>query len=145
MYVTWVIESLKPLTGIREVPVANCNNRDFCSASQLRMHCKVTISAVVSVLLPVVNIDIRDTTDQKLQLSLVEHIDQLWRNQFVEAGKESVELFLDPFLDAPFGYKTVVVREMMTISGALPPLTRRIPSCSRLSPRSPHHPVSAQY
>ena len=31
--------SLKPLTGIREVPVANCNKRDFCSASQLRMHC----------------------------------------------------------------------------------------------------------
>jgi hypothetical protein len=32
-------KSLKPLTGMREVPVANCNNRDFCSASQLRMHC----------------------------------------------------------------------------------------------------------
>lgn len=26
--------SLKPLTGIREVPVANCRSRDFCSASQ---------------------------------------------------------------------------------------------------------------
>lgn len=31
--------SLKPLTGIREVPVANCKRRDFCSASQLRMTC----------------------------------------------------------------------------------------------------------
>ena len=30
--------SLKPLTGMREVPVANCRRRDFCSASQLRMH-----------------------------------------------------------------------------------------------------------
>ena len=30
--------SLNPLTGIREVPVANCSSRDFCSASQLRMH-----------------------------------------------------------------------------------------------------------
>ena len=30
--------SLKPLTGIREVPVANWRRRDFCSASQLRIH-----------------------------------------------------------------------------------------------------------
>jgi hypothetical protein len=30
--------SLNPLTGIRDVPVANCSRRDFCSASQLRMH-----------------------------------------------------------------------------------------------------------
>ena len=33
-------KSLKPLTGIRDVPVANCNRRDFCSASQLRMVCE---------------------------------------------------------------------------------------------------------
>lgn len=32
-------KSLKPLTGMREVPVANCSRRDFCSASQLRMTC----------------------------------------------------------------------------------------------------------
>lgn len=31
--------SLKPLTGIRDVPVANCRRRDFCSGSQPRMHC----------------------------------------------------------------------------------------------------------
>jgi len=31
--------SLKPLTGMREVPVANWRRRDFCSASQLRIHC----------------------------------------------------------------------------------------------------------
>ena len=39
--------SLNPLTGIREVPVANCNNLDFCSASQLLMHCLKPISAEV--------------------------------------------------------------------------------------------------
>lgn len=38
-------KSLKPLTGIREVPVANCNNLDFCSASQLRMHCEFALAA----------------------------------------------------------------------------------------------------
>lgn len=37
-------KSLKPLTGIRDVPVANCSNLDFCSASQLRMHCVKIVS-----------------------------------------------------------------------------------------------------
>lgn len=31
-------KSLNPLTGIREVPVANCRSRDFCSASHPLMH-----------------------------------------------------------------------------------------------------------
>ena len=33
-------KSLKPLTGIRDVPVANCKSRDFCSPSQLRIVCQ---------------------------------------------------------------------------------------------------------
>ncbi len=47
--------SLKPLTGIREVPVANCNRRDFCSESQLRIHYRtegqMTIWEVWSIVL----------------------------------------------------------------------------------------------
>lgn len=84
-------KSLKPLTGIREVPVANCNNRDFCSASQLRMHwynvleyCSVRVwvqtyspeisddlillcvTSVVCMLLPVFNVNICNTSNEQL-------------------------------------------------------------------------------
>jgi hypothetical protein len=31
--------SLNPLTGIRDVPVVNCSNRDFFSASHVRIAC----------------------------------------------------------------------------------------------------------
>lgn len=84
-------KSLKPLTGIREVPVANCNNRDFCSASQLRMHCcngsvccsvgaweyayspeisddliLLCVTSVVCMLLPVFNVNICNTSNEQL-------------------------------------------------------------------------------
>lgn len=39
-------KSLKPLTGIREVPVANCNRRDFCSESQVRIVCGGELACV---------------------------------------------------------------------------------------------------
>ena len=81
-------KSLKPLTGMRDVPVANCNKRDFCSASQLRMHCRkwlasskreadkdayspkvsddlilFCVTPVVGVFLPVLDIDVRNSTN----------------------------------------------------------------------------------
>ena len=121
---------MKPLTGIRDVPVANCNRRDFCSASQLRMHCfcqlrfnytrtcvaylpevdndlvVLSVTAVIGVLLPVIDIDISNTTDQELEFSLIENVDQVRGDQLVEARNECVELLLDSFLNTPFGDET---------------------------------------
>lgn len=81
-------KSLKPLTGMRDVPVANCSSRDFCSASQLRMHfisgqhlllqtafddthspevpddlVLLSVASIIGVFLPVFNVDIRDSSN----------------------------------------------------------------------------------
>ena len=124
-------KSLKPLTGIREVPVANCNNLDFCSASQLRMHCSIPLTAfsdegkpntcspevpddlvllcvpsIVSVLLPVFYINICDASNKELQFTLIKNIDEVWWDELVEACNKCVELFFHSFLDSPFGDKS---------------------------------------
>ena len=60
------------------------------------------VSTVVGVLLPVLDVDICDTTDKKLELALIKNIDQILWNKLVEPAKEGVELLLDAFLNAPF-------------------------------------------
>jgi hypothetical protein len=64
------------------------------------------VSAVVGVLLPVVDVDIGNTANEELEFALVENIDQIRGDQLVEAGDEGVELFFDTFLNAPFGDET---------------------------------------
>ena len=59
------------------------------------------VSAIIGVFLPIIHIDIGDTTNQKFKFTLVENIDQISRNKFVEAGDESVELLLNTSLDLP--------------------------------------------
>ena len=54
------------------------------------------------MLLPVINIDVRDTTDQQFELALVEHVDKIRRNEFIEAGDKGIKLFLNALLNAPF-------------------------------------------
>ncbi len=61
------------------------------------------VATVVGVFLPVLDVDIGDTTDQQLQFSLVENIDEVCGDQLIEAGDESIELLLNPFLNFPFG------------------------------------------
>jgi hypothetical protein len=41
--------------------------------------------------------------DEQLQLALVEDVDEVCRDQLVEAGDECVELLFDALLDTPFG------------------------------------------
>lgn len=69
------------------------------------MHDEVAfgVSAVVGVLLPVVNVDVGDTADEELELALVENVDEVGGDQLVEALDERVELLLDALLDAPLG------------------------------------------
>lgn len=54
------------------------------------------------MLLPVVYVDIRDSTDEEFQFSFVENIDKIRRNELVETGYECVELFFDALLNTPF-------------------------------------------
>lgn len=67
------------------------------------------IPAVVSVLLPVIDIDVRNTTYQQFQLPFIKNVNELWRYQLVETRKEGIELFFDPLLDTPFGDEAAVV------------------------------------
>ena len=60
------------------------------------------VPAVVGVLLPVLDVDVGDTADQQLELALVEDVDQIRGNEFVETAQERVELLFDALLDAPF-------------------------------------------
>lgn len=44
------------------------------------------VPAVVGVLLPVLDVDVGDTADQQLELALVEDVDQIRGNEFVETA-----------------------------------------------------------
>ena len=71
------------------------------------------VTTVVGVLLPVVDVDISDTTDEKLKLALIEHIDKIGWDQLVESGHESVELFLHSLHNLPFSNQPVDVSQMI--------------------------------
>ena len=60
------------------------------------------IATVVGVFLPVVHVDVRDAADQQFEFALVEDVDQIGRDEFVETGDEGLELLFDTLLDFPF-------------------------------------------
>jgi hypothetical protein len=62
---------------------------------------RLGVRAVIGVSSPVVHVDLSDTANEQLQLSLVKDVDELLRNELVEASHESLELILDPLLDPP--------------------------------------------
>jgi hypothetical protein len=64
------------------------------------------VSTVISMLLPVLHINICDTTNEKLEFTLIEHVDKVSGDELVEPCDEILELFFDSFLDAPFSYKS---------------------------------------
>jgi len=60
------------------------------------------VSAVVGMLLPVLDINVCNTPNQQFKLALVKHVDQIRRNEFMEASNEVLELLFDTFLNTPF-------------------------------------------
>lgn len=66
------------------------------------------VAAVVGVLLPVVNVDVCDTSYEQLKLALVEHVDQVCGDELVEALHEGVKLLLHTLLNTPLGDKPVI-------------------------------------
>lgn len=64
-----------------------------------------SVAAVIGMFLPVVDVDVGDTTDQELEFALVEDVDQICGDELVEAGDEGLELLFDALLDAPFCYE----------------------------------------
>jgi hypothetical protein len=60
------------------------------------------VTTVVGVFLPVVDIDICDTTNEQLKLALIEDVDQIGRDELVEALHKGIELLVNTLLNAPF-------------------------------------------
>jgi hypothetical protein len=99
------------------------------------------VATVVGVLLPVVDIDVCYATDEQLELTLIEDVDEIGGNELVEALNKGVKLFIDPLLNAPLRdepVSSVSKSRLINVTG-IAKLTRRIPSCSRSSPRCPYH------
>ena len=126
--------SLNPLTGIREVPVVNCSNRDFFSASHVRIaffeNCQLisfarrrgeglylpkplydivafSVSSIIGMLFPIVYIHLCDSADEKFQFTFVKYIDQILGDELIESLRKVLKLFFNPFLDPPIRDKTV--------------------------------------
>ena len=68
-----------------------------------------SVPSIVCMFLPVVDIDIRDTTNKQFEFPFVKNVNKVRGNQFVEPSNESVELLFNSFLDPPFGDKTTNV------------------------------------
>jgi hypothetical protein len=94
----------------------------------------LSVSAVVGMLLPILDVNVCNTTNQQLKLALVKDIDQICRNEFMETTDEVLELFFDTLLNTPFRDESrnrmlaffLRIGETIYRAG----LTRRIPSCS---------------
>ena len=56
----------------------------------------------MSVLLPVVNVDVCYATDEELEFTFVKDVDKIRGDELVEALHKGIELLIDTFLDAPF-------------------------------------------
>ena len=87
--------------------------------------------------LPVVDVDVGDTADQELEFALVEDVDKVGGNQFVEACDEGVELLFYALFDLPFGEEPVwgdLLADTFFIGrmGRGEKLTPHIRACSRL-------------
>jgi hypothetical protein len=67
------------------------------------------VAAVVGVFFPVFDVNVGDAANQELKLALVEDVDEIRGDEFVEAGDEGLELFFNALLDAPFGNESVGV------------------------------------
>lgn len=62
----------------------------------------LVVPAVVGVLHPIIDVNLRDTTDEQLQFPLVKYIDKICRYELVETLDKGVELLLYTLLNAPF-------------------------------------------
>jgi hypothetical protein len=65
----------------------------------------LSVAAVVSVLLPVVDIDVCYATNEELEFTFVKDVDKIRRDELVEALHKGIELFVDPLLNAPLCYE----------------------------------------
>jgi hypothetical protein len=102
------------------------------------------VSSVIGVFFPVLHIDIRDTTNQKLQFTLIKDIDQLRGDKLVEPCNEGIELLLHALLNLPFRDQSDLESAIEADIREIFALTQHIASCFRLSQEYLFHLESGQ-
>ena len=70
------------------------------------------VAAVVGVFLPVIHINICDTTDKQFKFAFVENVNKIRGDELVETGDERLELLFDTLLNTPFGNKSDIVSKI---------------------------------
>jgi hypothetical protein len=68
-----------------------------------------SVAAVIRVFLPVLDIDIGNTTNEEFEFALVKDIYEIGRDELVETGNEGLELLLNALLNPPLGDKPATV------------------------------------
>ena len=66
---------------------------------------RLRVTTVIRVLLPIIDINLGNTTNQQLKLAFVEHVDQVLRDELVEALLERLELLLNTLFDPPLDHQ----------------------------------------
>jgi hypothetical protein len=111
-------KSSRPITSLQILEAINRDTRSTCCKLQetrfllgvpaanalpevLDDFVVFSVATVIRVFLPVVHVDVGDTADEELEFALVEHVDEIGRDELVEAGNESLELLFDALLDPP--------------------------------------------
>src|ERR1700737_4893893 len=65
---------------------------------------RLSVASIVGVFLPILNVNLCNSTNKELELSLIEDIDKISRNQLMETTDERLELLIDTFLNPPFDH-----------------------------------------
>jgi hypothetical protein len=73
------------------------------------------VAAVIRVLLPVVHVNIGDTTNQEFEFALVKDVYEIGGDELVETGNERLELLLNALLDPPLGNKPTAVSKLLLL------------------------------
>ena len=93
-----------------------------------------SVAAVISVFLPVVDVNVSDTTNKEFEFALVKDIDEVGRDEFVEASDKGLELLFDSFLNPPLSDEPRMISYWFRLYDNIL-LTRHILPCSHSSPQ----------
>lgn len=89
---------------------------------------KDLLATVVSVLHPIIDVNLGHATNQELKLTLIKDIDEFLRNELVEARHEGVELLRNAARDTVLGDESEC---QSTDAGKSRPTRRIRPCCPR--------------
>jgi hypothetical protein len=73
-----------------------------------------SVAAVIRVFLPVLHVNISNTTNEEFEFALVEDVYEIGRDELVETSNKGLELLLDALLDPPLSDEPATVSKPVT-------------------------------